>query len=217
MTTARGAAFAAAHRMIDGVHGDAALMRTLAEPAGAAGLADGDVRVIDVGHLADGGLAVLMDHADLAGRHTDLRVRAVLRHQRRTGSGRANELSALALPHLDVVDHRAERDVPERHRVARLDVRVAARDDLVADEETVGREDVRLLAVCVVEEGDARGAVGIVLDRRDRRRHADLRAAPVDEAVALLVSTTAEAARDAPVRVAAARLGLAFAELLLRQ
>ena len=184
-------------------------LRTLAEPARAAGLADGDVRVIDVGHLADGGLAVLVDHADFARGHADLRVVAVLRHEGRTGSGRANELSALALSHLDVVDHGAERDVPERHRVARLDVGVAAGDDLVTDREAVRREDVRLLSIHVVEESEARGAVGIVLDRRDRRGNADLRALPVDETVALLVSTATEAAGDTAVRVAAAGAGLA--------
>jgi hypothetical protein len=68
---------------------------------------------------------------------------------------------------------------------------------IVADGEPVGREDVPLLAVGVVEQRDARGAVRIVLDRRDRRRHADLVPLEVDDAVALLVPTAAEPRRDA--------------------
>src|SRR5215207_7637378 len=40
MTPARGAAFAAAMRMVDRVHGDAAVMRAAAEPALAPGLTD---------------------------------------------------------------------------------------------------------------------------------------------------------------------------------
>ena len=79
--------------------------------------------------------------------------------------------------------------------------------------EAVGREDVALLAVDVVEERDARGAVRIVLDRSDRGRNADLVAAPVDDAVALLVSTAAEAAGDAAVRVAPPVDGLVLEEL----
>jgi hypothetical protein len=40
VTTTRGAAFTTAVRMVDRVHDDAAVMRTLAEPAGTTGLAD---------------------------------------------------------------------------------------------------------------------------------------------------------------------------------
>src|ERR1700742_3377284 len=54
VTAARGGAFAAALRMVDRVHADAAVMRTPAEPAGAARLADRDVHVIGIGHRADG-------------------------------------------------------------------------------------------------------------------------------------------------------------------
>src|SRR4051794_41613227 len=49
MTAARGAAFAAAVRMVHRVHGDAAVMRLAAEPAIATGLADRDIHVIRVG------------------------------------------------------------------------------------------------------------------------------------------------------------------------
>ena len=55
-------------------------------------------------------------------------------------------------------------------RVAGLDVGLLAGLDHVADFEAGGREDVALLAVAVVEQRDARGAVRIVLDRRDLRR-----------------------------------------------
>ena len=105
-----------------------------------------------------------------------------------------------------------ERDVAERHRVARLDVGVAARDDRVADLQAVGREDVALLAVDVVEERDARGAVRVVLDRRDLGRDADLVALPVDDAVALLVAAAAEADGDAAVVVATAGARLVLDE-----
>src|SRR6185436_10866378 len=50
MTAAGCAAFAAAMRVVDRVHGDAAIVRTLAQPALAAGLAEIDVAVVRVGH-----------------------------------------------------------------------------------------------------------------------------------------------------------------------
>src|SRR4051794_29293174 len=57
VTAARGAALAAAMRVVDRVHGDAAIVRALAKPALAAGLAKIDVAVVGVRHGADGGKA----------------------------------------------------------------------------------------------------------------------------------------------------------------
>src|SRR5690606_39599281 len=50
MTAARGAAFTTAVRVVDRIHCDAAVVRTLAAPARAAGLAGVDVAVVGVGH-----------------------------------------------------------------------------------------------------------------------------------------------------------------------
>jgi len=208
VTTAGGAALAAAHRVVDGVHADAAVVGAATEPARAPGLAERDVLVIDVRHLADGGAAVEVHLADLGGGQADLGVVAVFGHQRRGDAGRADQLAAATLVQLDVVDHRPEGDVPQAERVTGLDVGVAARHDLVAGLEAVGGQDVGLLAVCVVQQRDARGAVGVVLDGRDAGRHADLAALEVDQTVALLVATPAEAGGDAAVVVTAARAGL---------
>src|SRR5436190_4525494 len=48
-------AFATTERVIDRVHGHAAYVRALAQPAAATRLADRHVLVIEVAHLADGG------------------------------------------------------------------------------------------------------------------------------------------------------------------
>src|SRR5215469_9176687 len=66
MTAARGAAFAAAMRMVDRVHRDAAHRRLLAEPAIAAGLADRDVLLIRIRDRADRRHALGAHHAHLA-------------------------------------------------------------------------------------------------------------------------------------------------------
>src|SRR3954451_17776244 len=54
---------APAVRVIDRVHGDAPVVRHAALPALAAGLADGDVHVVGVGHRTDGGEAAAVDQA----------------------------------------------------------------------------------------------------------------------------------------------------------
>src|SRR5262245_5227294 len=128
MAPAAGATLATAHRMIDGVHGDAAVVRTTPEPALATGFAQADVLVVEVRDLADGGAAGDVDLANLAARQLHLGVVAVLGHQLRRGARGAHQLAALAFSHLDVVNHRTGRDLPERQRVAGLNVGVAAGD-----------------------------------------------------------------------------------------
>ena len=55
-------------------------------------------------------------------------------------------------------------DVLERKGVTGLDIRGLACDYLVAYLKTLGRDDVRLVAVLILDQRDERGAVGIVLD-----------------------------------------------------
>ena len=133
MTAARGAAFAAAVRMIDRVHGHAAIVRALAEPAVAAGLAERSVHMVGVRHRADGGEALAVDQALLARAQAQRDIALVAADDLRIGAGRAGDRAALADLHLDVMDDRADRNVGQRHRVAGLHVDLHARDDLVAD------------------------------------------------------------------------------------
>src|SRR5713101_2585737 len=65
-------------------------------------------------------------------------------------------------------------------------------------------QDVALLAVLVMQQRDARRAVGIVLHRRYCGRNAGLIALEIDHAVRLLVASADESRSHAPVAVAAA-------------
>src|SRR5690606_4969043 len=141
--------------------------RALALPAHAAGLAPVDVRLLGVADLADRGTAAGVDVADLAGRHTQLGVGTVLGDELHRHAGRARDLRAAARAELDRVDHGTGGDVAQREVVAGLDVSPGASLDAVALLQLVRRDDVALLAVRVVQERDARRAVGVVLDVRD--------------------------------------------------
>src|SRR6476620_5111415 len=91
-----GAAFAAAVRVIDRVHRDAADRRTNAHPALHPGLAILAQAVLFVRHLPDGRAAVDMDATNLARTQPHLRIGALSRQQRRRGTRRARDLGALA-------------------------------------------------------------------------------------------------------------------------
>src|SRR5215212_4934497 len=153
-------------RVIDRVHGDTAGLRAHALPAVAAGLADLHELVLAVADLTDRGTAVDRHSSHLGGRHAQGRVVAFLGDQLNRHAGGTADLAALARAQLDVVERGADGDVPQRHRVARLDVGAVTGLDHVAHGETLRSEDVGLLAVGVVQQGDAAGAVRVVLDRR---------------------------------------------------
>src|SRR5262249_44817847 len=133
------------------------------------------------------------------------------------GAGAAAQLAAVAGLQLHVVDAHARRHLAQRHAVAdaRLDALLAA-DDLVVLLEPFGGQDVRLGAVLVLEEGDAGGAVGVVLDRHHRGPDAVLAALEVDDAVHALGAAAAEAGADDALVVAPALLLVRLQQRLLR-
>src|SRR5438067_2012033 len=93
--------------------------------------------------------------------------------------------------------------------------RALARADRHSDGQALGRENVALLAVEVVQQGDVGGAVGVVLDRRHLRRDAVLAPLEVDAAVGALGAAAAVARGLAPVGVSPAALREPFGEALL--
>src|SRR5438552_13997506 len=216
MPAARGLALAAAMRVIDRVHRDAAHRRLAAEPAVPAGLADDDVLMIRVRHRADRRAAFGAHHPHLARGHPQQRIALIAADQLDISAGRAGDLTPLARLHLDIVDDRAGRDVAQRHRVARLDVDPLAGDDAVAWPQPLRRDDVGLLAIGIANEGDKGGAVRIVFKPLDDRRRVVLDSLEIDDPVAPLVTAAAPAHRDAAGVVAPALLPQALGQCLDR-
>src|SRR6185295_2459270 len=103
VAAARSTAFAAAERMIDRVHGDAAVVRLASHPALAAGLADRDVHVVRVRDCTDGRHAAPVHQSLLPGIEPQDDVFLITADDLGVGTGRARELAALADLDLDVV------------------------------------------------------------------------------------------------------------------
>src|SRR5262245_14378477 len=201
---AGGLALAAAERVVDRVHGHSADGRALALPPHPAGLAPADVRLLGIADLADRRPAPDVDIADLTRGHPQLGVRTLLGHQLHARAGRSRDLGSAAGTQLDRVHHGADRDVAQRQAVARLDVGTRPVLDPIALLEQGRREDVALLAVRVVQQGDARGPVRVVLDLRDLGRNAVLVVpAEVDQSVRALVPAALVTAGHPAVVVAA--------------
>src|SRR5206468_82668 len=110
--------------------------------------------------------ALAAHHPHFGGAQPQRDVVAFLRHHLNAGARGAGQLAPAPDLELHVVHRGAERDLEQRHRVPDPDVRAWTGDDGVAYGEALGGQDVALLAVRVVQQRDARRAVGIVLDRR---------------------------------------------------
>src|ERR1700710_13196 len=134
MTAAGGAAFTAAVRMVDRVHGDAAVVRLAAEPAIATGLADRDIHVVRIGDRADGGGAAAVNQALLAGIEADDDVVMVAAAELGGGGGGGARFSIFIS---QLVKVGAGRLVAEGHDVTRLYVDIVAGDHGVADGKTL--------------------------------------------------------------------------------
>src|SRR5207244_9372580 len=94
------AALAAAVRMVDRVHRDAAHRRPPSEPAPASGLAERNVLVLEVPDLSDRRPAAEADPAQLARGELQQRVVALLGHQLNRRARAPTELAAASLAQL---------------------------------------------------------------------------------------------------------------------
>src|SRR5208282_5030480 len=116
-------AFTTAVRVIDRVHSHAANGWLDTAPARAACFAEGFVFVVEVANLANRRHALQRKLANFAGRQFDQRNVAFFAQELRRAACRANHLSAAPGIQLEVVDHRARRNVLYLQRIARKDVR----------------------------------------------------------------------------------------------
>ena len=192
--------------MVVGVHDRTTAAGTDAHVALAAGLAQVDVLVVDVGDLADDCGAVQGHVAHLAGGQTDQGVAILLSHQLCHVAGGADQLGAAAGVQLDVVDDGTDGDVLEGQAVAGLDVGAGAADDGVAHLQAFGADDIALDAVGVLDQADEGAAVGIILDGLDGSGDIQLLTLEVDDAVLGAVAAAVVTDGDLAGVVAAAVL-----------
>src|SRR5712664_5022200 len=130
---ARALAFAAAQRVIDGVHRHAADAGAAAQPARLPRLTDRQQLVLGVPDFADRRETLAAHHPHFRRAEPQRDVIALFRDDLRAGPGAAAQLAAAADLQLDVVHRRPERNLEQRHRIADADVGTRTGHDGVAD------------------------------------------------------------------------------------
>src|SRR5580692_8686435 len=216
MPAARSLSFTAAMRMVYRVHRYTAVVRTLTQPPRPSGFADRHILVIDVADLPDRRHAVLRNLARLARRQLHQRVLFFLRYELRRTTSRSHHLSALAGFQFQIVNNRTWWNITQRQCVTNENVGLGPAQHLLPNLQSLGLQNVALLAIGICQQRDARRAVRIVLDRRHRRRDAGLIALEVDNPQLALVAATDKPHRRVARVAPSARTRLRFDQRFMR-
>src|SRR5260370_28927571 len=88
-------------------------------------------------------------------------------------------------------------------RIARLDIGIWSRGNLVADLQPQRGDDVALLTIQVMQQRDTSRTIWIVLDGRDPGGHVQLIALKIDNTISSLGTTAAIASGDLTLVIAA--------------
>ena len=225
-TTGFRLAFATTVRVVNGVHRHSTDGRANALPAGAAGFARRLVHVVAVSDLADRAEAAVVEAADFTGRHFHQRPAAIAVGKHGELASGTGDFTTVTGDEFDVVNGGSERHGAEWHGVARFRGDVGTGDNRGSDFQAEWGKDVGFLAVFILDEGDAAGAVRIVFDADDGCRCIVLAALEVDQTIVALVATADVTGGDAAGVVTATAalercektlLGLALGNLVERR
>jgi len=216
MSAAAGFAFSPAHRMVDRVHGYAAVVRFLAQITFLAGFAELDVHVFNIADLADSGAAFDMNLPDFAARQLDLSIFAFFSAESGDLSGRSDQPGAASRNHLDIMDFQADGNILDFQAVAGFQFGFFTVHDGVADLEAVRCDNVLLFAVSIEQQGDISRAVRIVFERADGCLDSIFAALEVNQPEQALGAAAAETAGDATPIISTAGSSLADGKILFR-
>src|SRR5262245_58370876 len=208
--------FATTVRVVHRIHRHTTNMRPNPAPAGASGFSQRNVFMFDIAYLAHSRATLDWHSPNLAGRHAQLCVRPFLGQQLRKRSGGARHLPPFARTQFDIVNLRAERNVPNRQSVARKNVGVFAAGNYLANFQSDRRDDVALLTIDVGHERDIRRSIRIILDLSYASGEAVFVALEIDDAIEPLMTATTPTNRDPAVIVTTRNPLLRFEQRFFR-
>jgi len=133
MTTTGTSSLTTTERVIDGVHRNTADLGSATFPAISAGLADGNIFMLQVADLANSGHVDCQDLANFTGGEPQQSVFSFLGHQLSICSGSTGHLAALTGIELNIVDDGTQGNLSQRQSVSGLDIRLFTGQNIVTD------------------------------------------------------------------------------------
>jgi len=118
--------------------------------------------------------------------------------------------------HFDVVQGCTDRYVQKRQIIARNNIRIRAGNNRRPRLDSLGRENISLFAIGVVEPCQMCSSVRVVFDRSDSGGNTVLRPHKIDDSIATLVASTSTSNGNAPISVTPANSLLTLGQPLQR-
>ena len=160
--------------------------------------------MVGVTYHTDSGAAGEEHLAGFTGRQFDYRVVSFTRSELSERTGGASHAGALSGTELDTMDQSTDGYLGQGKCVSHLGSHVLAAHHGLAYLKAVGRDDIGFGAVGVVQQGDACGAVGIILDALHHRGHPVVVSLEVDQTQFSLMAASTVTCGEMARRVAAA-------------
>lgn len=215
MTPAGVSAFAATHWVGDWVHCGTTDPRPNAFPAIPTGLSDDHTGMLAVADEPDSCPAGTGDATNFSAGERKLGPAAVASVQCGTHSGTAAQLGAAPRLHLNVMYDGTKGDRTERHAVAHVRLNRGPAFDFCAGGQSFWCDNVAFLSVSVLNQSDAGGAIGIVLNVGHCTHNPVLIPLKVNDSIEPFVATATVLCGNLTLIVATALLFEADAEFLL--
>ena len=209
-------AFTTAHRVVNGVHDNAAVARTATKVTATAGLTTNLEVMLRVADDTDSGTASLEDHTHLTAGHFNDSILVVARHELGISTGGTHHLGTLTRTKLNVVNECTERYLREQQGVANLRGHTGTRHDSLTNLQALGAENIALFAIGIAHKGDTRATVGVVLDGLHNGGDTVFVTLEVYETIELLVATANVAHGHLTLIVAATAFANAVHKAFLR-
>ena len=171
--------------------------------------------MVQVAHLTHRSQTMSKHLAHFARGQAQQGILAFLGHQLGVRACRAAELATLARMQLHIVDDGAHGNLQHGQGVAGFDVHGFASRHRIALLQAQGRQDIALLPVSIMQQGNAGAAVGVIFNMRHLGGHIELGALEVDDTIQALVAPAATASGDATIVVATSLFGQPFGQGLL--
>ena len=169
------------------------------------------VRIAD---RSDRGSAIRRNTSNFSTRQIDLCPIGFPCSQHRAGARRPAKHAATTRLQFDIVDCHSQRHIPQRQAIADRRCSICPTENLHADFQALGGEDVTLFTVNVMQQCDPCRTVRVVVNRVDLRRNSILVAAEIDESVTLFVPSAAVPCGNFSLIIPTPRLRFTFEQLL---
>jgi hypothetical protein len=193
--------FAAAMRVVDRIHHDTTHMRASAQPSIPTCLPHINILMVRIANLPNGRHARRKDSPHFTGPESHLDILAITSHDLSGAAGAANQLTALSGLQLDIMDRGSQWHTGQWQRIPNTDLGSQTSLHHIANLEPDRSQDITLLAILVVHQGNASRTIRVVFQRGNGARDARLIPLKINLPIETLMPAPTETNSRPPIAV----------------